>query len=136
MSLLTVTRRVYLIAALACATGVGVSAALLYRLSALDASYKAVLAGPMAARRDALAAQVRFKMQVQEWKDILLRGYKADMRAKYTKQFHEQSAAVEALIDTLRTHAADDSAAVRLAGDFSAEHRALDKQYEGALAVF
>ena len=49
--------------------------------------------------------QVDFKKQVQEWKDVLLRGHVAADRARYSEQFFSEEARVrasgQALLDTL-----------------------------------
>ncbi len=51
----------------------------------------------------ARSAQVDFKKQVQEWKDLLLRGGDQAMFDKYLKAFGEREAATQADMATLRT---------------------------------
>jgi methyl-accepting chemotaxis protein len=49
----------------------------------------------------ARSAQVHFKIQVQEWKNILLRGRDPESFAKYRKGFDEQEAQVQAQLQQL-----------------------------------
>ncbi len=39
---------------------------------------------------DSLSTQVHFKKQVQEWKNILLRGHEPGLYKKYLAQFHQE----------------------------------------------
>src|SRR5206468_165453 len=78
-------------------------------------------------------AQVHFKTQVQEWKDLLLRGQDAADYENYLGQFRNESAKVNeqlnraaALKKAIGLDAADIEAA-------RAAHTALVQQYEDAL---
>lgn len=84
----------------------------------------------------AQSALVHFKTQVQEWKNILLRGDEPDDLAKYRAAFEGE---VEVVEETLRALAAEASAArlVDLATTEVIEtHRRVQLEYEAALADF
>lgn len=51
----------------------------------------------------ARVVQVDFKKQVQEWKDILLRGHNAEDLKIYTQKFKDKESAVRAEASTLET---------------------------------
>ena len=55
----------------------------------------------VAAMLDADHAQVHFKTQVQEWKNILLRGHDLDDRAKYKAAFETEKHETQVLLDGL-----------------------------------
>ncbi|GLC28004.1 methyl-accepting chemotaxis protein [Roseisolibacter agri] len=133
---LTVARRMYLAVGLSIAIGGTLTTALLVRQAALARSYAEMLAGPVQARRDAIVAQVHFKTQMQEWKNILIRGHEAEAREKYTKQLHEEEARVASRVDSLRTLVAGDTIALRLTEQFSKAHAQLDQEFDSALVVF
>jgi methyl-accepting chemotaxis protein-1 (serine sensor receptor) len=79
--------------------------------------------------------QVDFKKQVQEWKNILLRGHDPKALDKYSTQFHEQEAAV-------RKAAEDLSQSVKypevqaILRDFLVAHQRMAAGYAAALAAF
>lgn len=89
-----------------------------------------------AAQALAEAALVHFKVQVQEWKNILLRGDEADDLAKYRAAFEREISVVAQKLEAL---AADAAAAglVNLGIEQAIEtHQALQVEYETALADF
>ena len=82
----------------------------------------------------ARSAQVHFKKQVQEWKNLLLRGADEAARRHHRAAFEREEAQVGALLATLRPASADagpDDAAERL----RAAHAALGVRYRDALTA-
>ena len=99
--------------------------------AASAATSRATLAGDQA--RD---AQAQFKGQVQEFKDILLRGHDPALMAKYLENFNKQEAAVRDSLTRLETVLPTvglDPALARKALD---EHRRLGEKYRAGLALF
>lgn len=88
------------------------------------------------ATRLALFAQVHFKKQVQEWKNILLRGADDADLAKYTRQFKAEERAVQEATEALLAVLPVESEAGRAALSFQAEHRLLATRYEAGLRKF
>nr|WP_320131357.1 methyl-accepting chemotaxis protein [uncultured Holophaga sp.] len=81
-------------------------------------------------------AQNRFKGQVQEWKDTLLRGYDPAMFSKYHTAFERAEAEVDQLLGTVRKAAEDPSLGLPVE-DVDAvirEHGVLGRRYQQALA--
>ncbi len=104
-----------------------------------------LLSGHVATLRDgldeqALAAEmgVNFKVQVQEWKNVLLRGADADQRAKYWGQFQKQAEAVQRdaqlLQDKLASLGHSDLAAQ--VGAFISTHREMLGKYKAGFDAF
>jgi len=117
------------------AIGAGLSAYLLHRLTTVAATYEMLLSRQVRDAADARRMQVAFKKQVQEWKDILLRGRDPRDRATHVAAFREQERAVRALQAKLRERVADPDAAVLLER-FGAAHRTMGVRYDAALAAF
>ncbi|WP_425478515.1 methyl-accepting chemotaxis protein [Stenotrophomonas panacihumi] len=84
------------------------------------------------AQAEALGGE--FRMQVQEWKNVLLRGHDAELRAKHLAAFDEKGTEVEAI--AARVGASADPQLQAFAKQFSEQHRALDARYHDALGAF
>lgn len=110
----------------------GLSIVLLGQMNAVCNGYDRLIEGAIRQADSARITQVDFKKQVQEWKDILLRGHNPEDLAKYTKQFQDKQTQVrteaQLLGDTL-----DDPAARSLIGEFLTAHAALATKYQRAL---
>ncbi|MET0119180.1 MAG: ATP-binding protein [Sedimenticola sp.] len=85
----------------------------------------------------ALSAQVHFKKQVQEWKNILLRGHDPDSYKKYHTQFLEEEATTRTLIKRLISMLGEQDTTSRMtANSFLAAHHRLGFAYRTALDTF
>jgi len=79
--------------------------------------------------------QVHFKKQVQEWKNILLRGYNPDLLQRYQKQFYEKEARVES--EAKRYIAITQNPETRvIMEEFKNTHSILGNQYRKSLQAF
>ncbi len=87
---------------------------------------------------DIEAAQIAFKTQVQEWKNILIRGNQKEDFDKYLKQFGEEEAKVQNLLTKAAKglRANGDDAFATDAEALAKEHLALGAKYRDALKDF
>ena len=83
----------------------------------------------------ARVVQLTFKKQVQEWKDILLRGCEISALQKYGDAFHSQEKSVVSQAAELRA-AVEDEEARAVIDQFTAAHQAMAEKYEGSLKLF
>ena len=81
----------------------------------------------------ARAAQVDFKIQVQEWKNIMLRGSDPAQFSKYRDAFQKQSVATRAKLDKVGILLARLGLQTPLLAEATAAHDKLFKDYMGAL---
>jgi two-component system sensor histidine kinase/response regulator len=78
-------------------------------------------------------AQVHFKRQVQEWKNVLLRGHNPNDHRKYWSLFEMEESKTQALLADLRQRETSESPT---AEGLLAELRVLGQRYRGAVAKF
>jgi methyl-accepting chemotaxis protein len=113
----------------------GLVLSLVTELKTMSAGYTRIVEGPVQEAAAAQQARVDFNVQIQDWKDILLRGEDPTDLAKYTLQFHAQEAKVKAETAML-AGAAEDPATRQLLNDFLAEDNALSVRYQAAYDVY
>jgi methyl-accepting chemotaxis protein len=108
---------------------------LLAQTRTVSAGYDALLAQQVRQAEMARVIQVSFKKQVQEWKDILLRGHTPDDLAKYTKQFHDEESDVRSGAAALAV-AAQDAEVRELLNQFLAAHKSMGDKYQAAYEAY
>lgn len=84
----------------------------------------------------ALETQVHFKKQVQEWKNILLRGTDDALYEKYLKQFLQEEKATQVHLKLLLSKLSPGSNSEKVAKEFGAAHDELGIRYREALPAF
>jgi len=83
-----------------------------------------------------LSAQVHFKKQVQEWKNVLLRGQNAVLYDKYLNQFYQQERITQALIGKLIPTISGHPETQEIAKEFLRAHTRLGYEYREALNLY
>ena len=134
----SVGTRLWTVIILCLGIGGGAAGILIHELRATVASYENTVQDLQARGRQqdtARVMQVRFKKEVQEWKDVLLRGYRPVDLEKYSGQFRKEGAGVKEAGTALKTSLTDPEAG-RAVEEFLQVHSALCDKYEAALRVF
>jgi methyl-accepting chemotaxis protein len=81
-------------------------------------------------------SQADFKTQVQNFKDILLRGHEPELLTKYQTEFEKKEKDVQEDLDRVSKMLPDLGLEAKLALDAKAEHKSLGDKYRAALATF
>jgi len=84
---------------------------------------------------DALLATVLFKKQVQEWKNMLIRGHKPKDYDKYSRQFESTRLAVIDKVNKIINESNQQPKLQKVAQEFLAEHEKLTVQYHNAIPL-
>jgi methyl-accepting chemotaxis protein len=114
---------------------VGVVLLLVANLARIGRQYEALLATDVRSELLAREAQVAFKVQVQEWKNVLLRGRDNAALTKYRGQFVHEAERVTAIADSL-TPLLHDPRARDLLARFRDAHSSLGERYLAAMVAF
>jgi methyl-accepting chemotaxis protein/methyl-accepting chemotaxis protein-1 (serine sensor receptor) len=110
----------------------------MYRAHAMVGDYDTMFASFEAdvhAQDTARRMQVEFKIQVQEWKDILLRGHDPEALKKYTLAFHEAESKVRELSASMQRDVTDSNTREVLE-QFTQAHEEMGRKYAAALDTF
>lgn len=99
-------------------------------------AYQRLIKGPIEASQLIDQTNLEFKVQVQEWKNVLLRGKAPDKLARYWQSFEEQEAKVQALLGTLVQASQQDRALAERIEALRDEHRKLGVAYRSGRDAF
>jgi methyl-accepting chemotaxis protein len=128
--------RIYLLVGASLGVGLVAAGTLQWQLAQTSRTYERILAEDVGLQQDrARVMQVRFKTQVQEWKNLLLRGQDAEAFAKYRKAFIDEAALVQSDARELRQQIEDAEVRALLDG-FLKAHEALMASYLPAIEAF
>src|SRR5690554_4427090 len=111
--------------------------ALLYCSQSLSSNrqYHALTSVQMVNALEAEDILNRFKTQVQEWKNVLLRGTDEAQRIRYWGQFQQQEAAIQQALDRLLPRLRDDDAR-ELMTQFRIAHQLMGDAYRDGFEAF
>ncbi|WP_160285841.1 methyl-accepting chemotaxis protein [Pseudomonas knackmussii] len=99
-------------------------------------AYQGLLSGPVRSAQLIDQANLAFKIQVQDWKDVLLRGQMPADLDKYWGQFEEQERQVQDILQRLNENAAGDAELQRQVSQLRDDHRQLGEAYRKGLAAY
>ena len=105
-------------------------------LSSGVSAYQTLLKGPLRSAQLVDQANLAFKIQVQEWKDVLLRGQAPADLDKYWGQFEEQERSVQDILQRLQDNAAGEPELQRQVSQLRDDHRQLGEAYRKGLSAF
>ncbi len=95
-----------------------------------------LLDGPLSESQLVDEANLEFKIQVQEWKNVLLRGKNPEQRNKYWAQFQAQERKVQELLGQLQRVSAQSSPLSGQIARLQNEHRLLGEAYRKGFDAF
>jgi methyl-accepting chemotaxis protein len=99
-------------------------------------NYRNLIDGPLHASQLIDEANLQFKVQVQEWKNVLLRGKEPADLDKYWKQFEARQHDVQALLGELGNHGGVPAPIRTRIEHLRAEHAQLGSAYQKGRDVF
>ncbi len=127
--------RLWLLVGLTWGVGTGAACFLMIRSQSMAASYDNLLEREVRSQDSARQMQVKFKIQVQEWKDTLLRGSDPESMKKYSAAFQENEKTVADMAEALKAQAPD-AETRSLAEQFAQAHAEMAGTYPAALQLF
>ncbi|WP_226477432.1 methyl-accepting chemotaxis protein [Pseudomonas sp. MWU16-30323] len=93
-------------------------------------SYRSLLEGPLQTSQLIDEANLQFKVQVQEWKNVLLRGKQPQDMEKYWGQFQDRQRDVQGILGQLVSQTQSDQALSRRLEALRQEHQVLGVAYQ------
>jgi methyl-accepting chemotaxis protein len=105
-------------------------------LSSNVQAYRGLLEGPLRASQLVDQANLQFKIQVQEWKNVLLRGKQPADRDKYWGQFEDQERLVQDALTSLSAIKGLDATTRSQVNTLRDEHRTLGVAYRKGRDAF
>ncbi|WP_109513997.1 methyl-accepting chemotaxis protein [Pseudomonas ovata] len=113
-----------------------IALACFYLLSNNVRDYRGLLDGPLRASQLIDEANLQFKIQVQEWKNVLLRGKVATDRDRYWAQFEQQERAVQTVLGQLSAWPGLEAPIKHQIERLRQEHRTLGEAYRKGREAF
>src|SRR5687768_10790491 len=136
MSRFNLTWRFAIAVGAALLTGVAVASVLVWQLHTTRTVYDEMLGQRDVQYQDrARVVQLTFKKQVQEWKNLLLRGFKFEDFQKYEKAFKTEEAETKKLAQALLQDVTDPESRRQLQ-EFLAAHDKMGQGYATAIQAF
>ncbi|NVZ52956.1 methyl-accepting chemotaxis protein [Pseudomonas sp. B6002] len=93
-------------------------------------SYRSLIDGPLLTSQLIDEANLQFKVQVQEWKNVLLRGKQPQDMEKYWGQFQDRQRDVQGILTRLVTQTQNDPTLSRRIDTLRQEHQQLGLAYQ------
>ncbi|NCE86353.1 MULTISPECIES: methyl-accepting chemotaxis protein [Pseudomonas] len=93
-------------------------------------SYRSLIEGPLLTSQLIDEANLQFKVQVQEWKNVLLRGKQPQDMNKYWGQFQDRERDVQGILTRLVAQTREDPALSKRIETLRQEHQQLGLAYE------
>jgi methyl-accepting chemotaxis protein len=131
----SIATKISLVFGLPLLVGLASAALLLSRMGNMQDAYEAILAQEVSQSDLARSMQVDFKTQVQEWKNILLRGHEIKALETYSLGFQHAETAVQHMAETLRSTVRHPDVQAML-GEFATAHKQMGADYAAALQAF
>ena len=113
-----------------------IALACFYLLSSGVQSYRQLIEGPLHTSQLIDEANLQFKIQVQEWKNVLLRGKQPADRDKYWQQFQARQGDVQNILGELSRQPAIEPALKARIDSLRDAHRALGSAYQQGLEAY
>lgn len=130
-----IATKLWLILGIAWVLGAGTGAFLLYRVSSVTSAYNHLIANEIQQRQTAQRLQTALKGQVQEWKNVLIRGADTEKFRKHTQELKAHDESIQKMVAELLPKVGDPEAKA-LFSEFQSAHEKMDSAYAEGLRVF